>query len=60
MRPTVVYEVFVVATLSGKVIFNVRKHDVKVNISSGACDKPATGSGTVEQQICSNIRVQIV
>lgn len=35
---TVVNGVLVIVTPTGKVIFNVRKHDVKVNISNEACN----------------------
>lgn len=47
---TVVNGVLVIVTPTGKVIFNVRKHDVKVNISNGACNQPSACFGTVHDE----------
>lgn len=44
---TVVNGVLIVVTPTGKVIFNVRKHDVKVNISNEACNQPSACFTTV-------------
>lgn len=50
MSLTVVNGVLVIVTPTGKVIFNVRKHDVKVNISNEACNQPSACFGTVHDE----------